>query len=122
MRRAAPVIFTYLTNLSPEEFDPDQLVALYSRRWGIEDFFEQTHNQYAIGRFPARELGLVKVHIALTLSGYLLLRQFQQVAAEWVRQADYAVLSLPKDGTATFRSGLLARAAGLVALAPGAVR
>ena len=92
--RAAPVVFTYLTNLSADEFDPDQIVALYSRRWGIEDFFEQTNNQYALGRFPATDLALVKVHIALTLMGYVLLRQFQQLAAEWMHQAEYALMEL----------------------------
>ena len=92
--RAAPVVFTYLTNLSADEFDPDQIVALYSRRWGIEDFFEQTNNQYGLGRFPATDLALVKVHIALTLMGYLLLRQFQQLAAEWMEQAEYATMEL----------------------------
>jgi hypothetical protein len=92
--RAAPVVFTYLTNLSADEFEPDQVVALYSRRWGIEDFFEQTNNQYALGTFPSTDMALVKVHIALTLIGYLLLRQFQQLAAEWMEQAEYATMEL----------------------------
>jgi hypothetical protein len=94
VRRTAPVIFTYLTNLSADEFDPDQIVALYGRRWGVEDFFEQTNNQYELGRFPGTALALVKVHIALTLMGYLLLRQFQQQAAEWLGQAEYATMEL----------------------------
>lgn len=94
VRRTAPVIFTYLTNLSADQFDPDQIVALYGRRWGIEDFFEQTNNQYALGRFPDTALALVKVHIALTLIGYLLLRQFQQQAAEWLGEVEYATMEL----------------------------
>ena len=92
--RAAPVVFTYLTNLSADEFEPDQIAALYSRRWGVEDFFEQTNNQYDLGRFPSTDLVLVKVHIALTLIGYVLLRQFQYLAAEWMAQADYATMEL----------------------------
>mgnify|MGYP001564942121 CR=1 FL=1 len=94
LRRTAPVIFTYLTNLSAAECDPDQIVALYGRRWGVEDFFEQTNNQYGLGRFPGTALALVKVHIALTLIGYLLLRQFQQQAAEWLGAAEYATMEL----------------------------
>ncbi len=92
--RRAPVIFTYLTNLSADEYDPDQVVALYSWRWSVEDFFEQMNNQYALGRFPTTHLNLVKVHIALTLIGYILLRQFQHWAAEWMGQAEYAVMEL----------------------------
>jgi hypothetical protein len=52
------------------------------------------NNQYDLGRFPDTDLALVKVHIALTLSGYVLLRQFQRLAAEWLEQADYATMEL----------------------------
>ena len=92
--RVAPVVFTYLTNLSADECDADQIVALYSRRWSVEDFFEQTNNQYDLGRFPATDLALVKVHIGLTLIGYLLLQQFQHCVAEWMEQAEYAHMEL----------------------------
>jgi DNA-binding SARP family transcriptional activator len=37
----APIYYTYVTSLSPDEVDPAQVVALYGQRWGIEDFFEQ---------------------------------------------------------------------------------
>lgn len=92
--RVAPVVFTYLTNLSAAEFDADQIVALYGRRWGVEDFFEQMNNQYDLGRFPATDLALVKVHIGLTLIGYLLLQQFQHCVAAWMEQAEYARMEL----------------------------
>lgn len=106
--RRAPVIFTYLTNLSAEEYDPDQIVALYGRRWGVEDFFEQMNNQYGLGRFPATALNLVKVHIALTLIGYTLLRQFQHWAAEWMGQAEYATMELRRFSREFLRAPLAA--------------
>lgn len=115
--RAAPILYTYVTNIAAEEMDADQVVALYGQRWGIEDFFEQMDNQFVWGRLPGTELGLVRMHIALSLLGYILLMEFKHVVAEWMNQAEYAVLSLPKDGTTPFCPCVLTRPSDTTRLA-----
>ncbi len=102
--RAAPILYTYVTNISVEEMDADQVVALYGQRWGIEDFFEQMDNQFVWGRWPGTELGLVRVHIALSLLGYTLLVEFKRLVAEWMNQAEYATMELRRFARAFLRA------------------
>jgi hypothetical protein len=90
----APIYYTYVTNLSPDEVDPAQVVGLYGQRWGIEDFFEQMDNQYHWACFPGTDLALVKVHIALTFLGYTLLTEFRRLVAQWLDNAEYATMEL----------------------------
>jgi hypothetical protein len=83
-----------VTNLPATEMEAPAVVGLYGQRWSIEDFFEQMDNQYFLGHFPSTDLAVVKVHIALTFLGYTLLRQFQQVVAAWLHNAEYATMEL----------------------------
>ena len=46
------------------------------------------------GRLPGTELGLVQVHIALSLLGYILLMEFKHLVVEWMNQAEYATMEL----------------------------
>ena len=92
--RATPILYTYVTNISVEEMDADQVVALYGQRWGIEDFFEQMDNQFIWSRLPGTPLKLVRVHFALSLLAYTLLMEFKHLVAEWMNQAEYATMEL----------------------------
>ena len=102
--KPAPVYYTYLTNLSPDELEADQVVALYGQRWGVEDFIEQMTNQYHLGRFPTTGLKIVKVHIALTFLLYQWVRGFAQLAAEWLERAEYARMELCRFGRCFLRA------------------
>ncbi len=51
-------------------------------------------NQYFLGHLPSTDLAVVKVHIALTFLGYILLREFQQLVADWLHNAEYATIEL----------------------------
>lgn len=92
--RAAPILYTYVTNIAADAMEPDQVVALYGQRWGIEDFFEQMDNQLVWGRLPGTKLEVVRVHIALSLLGYILLMEFKHLVAAWMNQAEYATMEL----------------------------
>lgn len=94
LTKPGPVHYCYLTNLSADEWDPDQVIALYGKRWGVEDFIEEIKNQYHLGRFPGKDLKLVKVHLILTLTLYILMKQFKQLAAQWLERAEYARMEL----------------------------
>lgn len=94
LTKPGPVHYCYLTNLSADEWDPDQVIALYGKRWGVEDFIEEIKNQYHLGRFPGKDLQLVKVHLILTLILYILMKQFKQLAAQWLARAEYARMEL----------------------------
>jgi hypothetical protein len=100
----APVYYTYLTNLSADELDADQVVALYGQRWGVEDFIEQMTNQYHLGRFPTLTLKVVKVHIVLTFLLYQWVRGFAQLAADWLGRAEYARMELRRFGRCFLRA------------------
>jgi hypothetical protein len=88
------IIHSYLTNLSELELEADQLLGMYSQRWGIEDFFEEVQNQYYLHKFPGTALTLVKRHILLTFLLFTLVKSFQILAAEWLQSAAYATMEL----------------------------
>lgn len=91
-----PIILyhSYLTNLSAIELDTDQVLAMYAQRWGVEDFFEEMQNQYDLRGFPGTSLELVNRHIILTFLLYTLLEGFKKLAADWMKQADFALMEL----------------------------
>jgi hypothetical protein len=88
------LVHSYLTNLSQVELEADQLLGMYSQRWGVEDFFEELQNQYYLDKFPGTSLGVVKRHIILTFLLYVLVKLFQKRAAEWLENAEYATMEL----------------------------
>jgi hypothetical protein len=92
--RWRPIYHTYVTNIAADEMEAPAVVGLYGQRWSIEDFFEQMDNQYFLGHLPSTDLAVVKVHIALTFLGYILLREFQQLVADWLHNAEYATMEL----------------------------
>ncbi len=83
-----------MTNIAADEMEAPAVVGFYGQRWSIEDFFEQMDNQYFLGHLPSTDLAVVKVHIALTFLGYTLLREFQQLVADWLHNAEYATMEL----------------------------
>ena len=88
------IYHSYLTNLSEVELEADQILGMYSRRWGIEDFFEEIQNQYYLNKFPGTALKVVKRHIILIFYLYILVKRFQKLAAEWLEKAEYAKMEL----------------------------
>jgi hypothetical protein len=60
----------------------------------VEDFIEEIKNQYHLGRFPGKDLQLVEVHLILMLILYILMKQFKQLAAQWLKRAEYARMEL----------------------------
>jgi hypothetical protein len=88
------IIHSYLTNLSEVELEADQVLGMYSQRWGVEDFFEEIQNQYYLHKFPGISLAMVQRHIILTFLLYTLVKRFQKLAAEWLERAEYAKMEL----------------------------
>lgn len=88
------IIHSYLTNLSQVELEADQVLGMYSQRWGVEDFFEEIQNQYYLHKFPGTSLAMVQRHIILTFLLYTLVKRFQELAAEWLERAEYAKMEL----------------------------
>ena len=88
------IVHSYLTNLSEVELEADQVLGMYSQRWGVEDFFEEIQNQYYLRKFPGTSLALVQRHIILTFLLYILVKRFQKVVAEWLERAEYAKMEL----------------------------
>jgi len=88
------IVHSYLTNLSQVELEADQLLGMYSQRWGVEDFFEEAQNQYYLSKFPGTSLAVVQRHIILTFLLYVLVKLFQKQAAEWLEHAQYATMEL----------------------------
>lgn len=97
------IIHSYLTNLSEVELEADQVLGMYSQRWGVEDFFEEVQNQYYIHKFPGTALTVAKRHIVLTFLLYTLVKRFQKLAAEWIGRAEYAVMELRRFGKEFFQ-------------------
>jgi len=88
------IYHSYLTNLSEVELEADQILGMYSQRWGVEDFFEEVQNQYYLAKFPGTTLKVVKCHIVLVFYLYILVKRFQKLAAEWLEKAEYAKMEL----------------------------
>ena len=85
---------TAIRFLSQVELEADQVLAMYSQRWGVEDFFEEIQNQYYLHKFPGTSLALVQRHIILTFLLYILVKRFQKLVAEWLERAEYAKMEL----------------------------
>jgi hypothetical protein len=98
------IIHSYLTNLSEVELEADQVLGMYSQRWGVEDFFEEIQNQYYLHKFPGTTLVVVKRHIILTFYLYILVQRFQKRAAEWLESAKYATMELRRFGKEFFQA------------------
>ncbi len=100
-----PVIIChgYLTNLSEVELEADQVLGMYSQRWGVEDFFEEIQNQYYLTKFPSTSLTMVKCHILLTFYLYILVQRFQKLATDWLANAQYATMELRRFSKEFFR-------------------
>jgi hypothetical protein len=100
-----PVIIChgYLTNLSEVELEADQVLGMYSQRWGVEDFFEELQNQYYLTKFPSTSLTMVKCHILLTFYLYILVQRFQKLATDWLENAQYATMELRRFSKEFFR-------------------
>lgn len=98
------VVHSYLTNLSELELEADQVLGMYSQRWGVEDFFEEVQNQYYMNKFPGTALAVVKRHIILTFLLYTLVKRFQKLAAEWLERAEYATMELRRFGKEFLRA------------------
>lgn len=96
----------YLTNLSRLELDSDQVLATYSQRWGIEDFFEELLNQYNLRKFPGTDSTSVHRHIILTFLLYTMVRLFRTMAAEWMEHVKYATMELRRFGKEFLRAPL----------------
>ena len=92
------IIHSYLTNLSEVELEADQVLGMYSQRWGVEDFFEEVQNQYYMHKFPGTSLAVVKRHIVLTFLLYTLVKRFQKLTTEWTGRAKYAAMELRRFG------------------------
>ena len=98
------IIHSYLTNLSEVELEADQVLGMYSQRWGVEDFFEEIQNQYYLHKFPGTSLAVVKRCIILTFFLYTLVKRFQKLAAEWLERAEYATMELRRFGKEFFHA------------------
>ena len=98
------IIHSYLTNLSEVELEADQLLGMYGQRWGIEDFFEELQNQYYLTKFPGTSLQIINRHIILTFLLYILVQQFQKLAADWLGRTEYALMELRRFGKEFLRS------------------
>ena len=72
------VYYSYLTN--NETLGTKDVPELYSKRWGIENFFKELRNQWNIRDFPSTSLDAVRSHVALLFIQFLVLGLFKQYA------------------------------------------
>jgi hypothetical protein len=84
-----------------------QVLATYSQRWGIEDFFEEMLNQYDLRKFPSTDSTAVQRHIVLTFLLYTMVHLFRALAAEWMACDQYATMELRRFGKEFLRAPLI---------------
>jgi len=69
------VYYSYLTN--NKSLGTIDVPKLYSKRWGIENFFKELRNQWNIRDFPSTSLDAVSSHVALLFIQFLALSLFK---------------------------------------------
>ena len=69
-RLSASAFETVITNLDPEEFPPDELKYLYSRRWGIETSFRELKYTVGLLHFHAKKVENITQEIFVRLIMY----------------------------------------------------
>jgi hypothetical protein len=70
------VYYSYLTN--NETLRTRDVQKLYSKRWGIENFFKELRNHWNIRNFPSTSRDAVRSHIALLFIQFLVLNLLKQ--------------------------------------------
>ncbi|MCK4398661.1 MAG: transposase [Methanophagales archaeon] len=69
------VYYGYLTN--NETLGTRDVPNLYSKRWGVENFFKELRNHWNIRNFPSTSLDAVRSHVALLFIQFLILSLFK---------------------------------------------
>jgi hypothetical protein len=85
------VYYGYLTNNNT--LGTRDVPELYSKRWGIENFFKELRNHWNIKAFPSTSLDAVRSHIALLFIQFMVLSLFKHyVLGERYRNAQLKTL------------------------------
>ncbi len=72
----------YVTDLSPEEFSPEEIAELYRLRWQIELLFKELKSEVALDEMPSQREEVVRVLVYATLIAIVLSRFICGEAAE----------------------------------------
>jgi IS4 transposase len=91
----------YITNLSQEEFDPDDIATIYRCRWEVELLFRELKTQYRLDEFDTTKEHVVEILLYAALLSLVVSRDLLDLVTE--HAADDLVFP-PERWAATFRS------------------
>lgn len=91
----------YITNLSREEFLPDDLATIYRCRWEVELLFRELKTQYELDEFDTTKKHIVEILLYAALLSLVVSRDLLGLVIE---HADDGTVFPPERWAATFRS------------------
>jgi hypothetical protein len=77
-QKAQPMVV--LTTLPKEQFSDDEIVKIYTARWGVETVIREIKNEFDIERFHARSIEGIEQEIAAVMTWIALASGLQQLA------------------------------------------
>jgi len=91
----------YITNLSREEFLPEDIATIYRCRWQVELLFRELKTQYELDKFDTTKPHIVEILIYAALLSLVVSRELLSLVIE---HADDDTVFPPERWAATFRS------------------
>ncbi|THE65840.1 IS4 family transposase [Salinadaptatus halalkaliphilus] len=91
----------YITNLSREEFLPEDLATIYRCRWEVELLFRELKTQYRLDEFDTTKKHVVEILLYAALLSLVVSRELLSLVIE---HADDELVFPPERWAATFRS------------------
>ncbi|MFC6720498.1 IS4 family transposase [Halobacteriaceae bacterium SHR40] len=91
----------YITNLSREEFLPEDIATMYQSRWAVELLFRELKTQYRLDEFDTTKPHIVEILIYAALLSLVVSRELLSLVME---HAEDSAVFPPERWAATFRS------------------
>ena len=91
----------YITNLTREEFSPEDIATMYQSRWAVELLFRELKTQYELDEFNTTKPHIVEILVYAALLSLVVSRELLSLVIEHAE--DDAVFP-PERWAATFRS------------------
>ena len=91
----------YITNLTREEFFPEDIATIYQSRWAVELLFRELKTQYELDEFDTTKPHIVEILVYAALLSLVVSRELLSLVIE---HADDDAVFPPERWAATFRS------------------
>jgi len=91
----------YMTNLSREEFFPEDIATIYRCRWQVEILFRELKTQYRLDEFDTEKPHIVEILLYAALLSLVVSRELLSLVVE---HAEGTAVFPPERWAATFRS------------------